>query len=244
MRVAGESVRYREAGLGPPVVLVHGLGLSADSWFRNGAVLAAGGYRVLAPDLPGFGRSGGSGAATSVGEQSAFLTRWSQALDLPAAVYVGHSLACQTVLHFAATHPDRVRALVLAAPSGDGGMTRRLTRQAIGFFGNLPKESLALAMIVAQAYLMAGPVRVLRTWVLGARHDPRPLLPRVRAPTLVIHGERDPIVDLAFARSLAESLPDGEVVIVPRMAHAVLFDRSGQFNEAVLRFLGKVHREG
>jgi pimeloyl-ACP methyl ester carboxylesterase len=56
VRVGDWDVRYRDAGEGPPIVLVHGLGVSADYWWRNGPPLAAAGHRVLAPDLPGFGR--------------------------------------------------------------------------------------------------------------------------------------------------------------------------------------------
>jgi len=59
VRVGAYDVRWREAGDGPAIVLVHGLGLSADIWWKNGPALAAAGFRVLAPDLPGFGKTEG-----------------------------------------------------------------------------------------------------------------------------------------------------------------------------------------
>ncbi|HEX2094683.1 MAG TPA: alpha/beta hydrolase [Longimicrobiaceae bacterium] len=230
--------RYREAGTGPPVVLVHGLGISADYWFRNGPPLAAAGFRVLAPDLPGFGRTEGP-QVLSVPEQAAALDRWAEAMGLGTAVYVGHSLSCQCTLELAVARPERVRGLVLSSPTG-APLKARILHQALGFLRDVPREEPKLVPFVAEAYLRAGPVRVLRTWRRGAEHDPLPLLPRVRAPSLVIVGRRDPVVPPEFAESLAAGLPRGRLVWIEDAAHAVHFSRAEEFNRAVLEFLGEL----
>lgn len=235
--VDGVRVRYRSAGSGVPVVLVHGLGVSADYWVRNAPIIAASGYRVLAPDLPGFGRTRGPAEGLDVPAQAEALRRWAAALDLPPAVYLGHSLSCQAVLELAAREPDMVRGLILVAPTGQDASVRRLLRQGIGFLRDIRHESVKLASIIALAYLRAGPKRVLRTWHMGAKHDPLPLLPRIRCRALILLGELDPVVPFEFARNLADGLPRSNVVVVPRGSHGVIFDKTGAFNGAVLDFL-------
>lgn len=231
-----EFIRYREAGTGPTVVLVHGLGVSADYWTRVGPRLAAAGFHVLAPDLPGFGRSTDSTSAESIDGQAGALDRWATTIGLSAAVYVGHSLACQTVVELAARVPESVRGIILAAPTGRGAPLRRIVRQAIGLVRDVPRESVLLAALVLQAYSRAGPRRILRTWLRAARHDPIPVLERVTVRGIIVIGERDPVVDLEFAHDLARRLLGGTVVLVPGTAHAVHFDRSGLFVDAIARF--------
>lgn len=234
-------MRYREAGEGKPIVLVHGLGVSADYWIRVGPPLAAEGFRVLAPDLPGFGRSAGLSGGLGVRAQADAVRAWALALDLPPAVYVGHSLSAQSVLELAAEHPDSIVGILLAGPTGDGPAGRRLIRQAIALLRDIPRESLLLATMVGSAYLHAGPLKVIRTWILGAKHDPLPLLARVAAPSLVVIGERDPVVRRRFADRLAAGLSDGHVVVIPDAAHAVIFDQTGAFNQTLASFASRVH---
>lgn len=233
--VNGLPLRFREAGAGPVLVLVHGLGVSSDYWFRNGPALAARGFRVLAPDLPGFGRSPRAAAGSSPAEQAHALALWSAALALPPAVYVGHSLSCQTVLELAVSSPEQVRALVLASPTG-AQVRFPLLRQLWGFVRDIPREPAGLIPVVGLAYLRAGPVRYWRTWRAGAAHNPVPLLPQVAVPAMVVVGTRDPVVQPEFVEALARGLPQGRLVRIPGGAHAVLFDRAGAFNRALASF--------
>jgi pimeloyl-ACP methyl ester carboxylesterase len=236
--VRGWDVRYREAGSGPTVVLVHGLGVSADYWWRNGPPLAAAGCRVLAPDLPGFGRTEGPSRGLSVADQASALLAWADALALPPATYVGHSLSCQTILQMAAEHPARVVGLLLAAPTGDP-RPHRLLHQAAALFLDIPRENLRLAVEVAAAYFLAGPRRIWRTWRLGASHDPLALLPRVRVPACVLLGTRDPVVPREFAEALARGL-SREICWIEGAAHASIFTHAEEFNQAVLKLVDEV----
>lgn len=237
VEVRGRAVRYREAGSGPAIVLVHGLGVSADYWWRNGPPLAAAGFRALAPDLPGFGHTEGP-PALSVVDQAAALLAWADALEIGAAVYVGHSLSCQTILQLAADHPRRVAGLALAAPTGDP-RPHRLLHQALALFLDLPRESFRLAREVAWAYLLAGPLRIWRTWRLGAGHDPLALLPRVHVPACVLLGTRDPVVPREFADELARGL-NAEIHWIEGAAHALIFTHAPEFNRELLGLMMEV----
>jgi 2-hydroxy-6-oxonona-2,4-dienedioate hydrolase len=238
VRAGGREVRYHEAGSGSPLVLVHGLGCSADYWMRNGPVLAAAGYRVLAPDLPGFGRTRGPRAGLSIPAQARAIAGWADALRLEPAAYVGHSLSCQTVVELAAREPSRAAALVLAAPTGDRRDSRRI-REALGLIRDIPREPMGLVPWVLDAYLRAGAVRWARTWWSGKRHDLFAAAARVEVPALVVVGQEDPVVSERFAGSVAQALPRGELHIVEGAAHAVIFDAADAFNAAVLAFLNR-----
>lgn len=228
-------IRYREAGSGPTIVLLHGLAVSADYWWRNGPALAAAGFRVIAPDLPGFGRTDGPAAGLSVPEQTAALDAWALRMRLEPAVYVGHSLSCQTVLNHAVWNPDRVAGLVLAAPTGDPA-PYRLPRQALGLLRDSFRESWRLKVVVTQAYLRAGFRRAWRTWLAAAQNDALAMAAQVRAPGVVVLGTRDPVIRRRFAEELAAALPQGEVRWIPDGTHAVIYDTAEAFNAEVVRF--------
>lgn len=235
--VVGEvDVRFRQAGSGPPVVLVHGLGVSADYWWRTGPRLAALGFRVLAPDLPGFGRTRGPRLGLGVPAQAAALREWARAMGIGPAAYVGHSLGAQAVLDLAARAPETVTALVLASPTGAPGVRGHL-RQAFGFLADVALEPPKLIPIVAEAYLRAGLVRWAATWVRAQADDPFGDAARVRLPSLVVVGTRDPVVPGWYARELAARLPGCRVVRIPRAAHAVIFSQPEAFCRAVGDFL-------
>lgn len=241
VRAAGWNLRYRDAGEGPPLVLVHGLGCSTDYWMRNGAWIAAAGYRVLAPDLPGFGRTEGPRAGLSIVQQAYAVSVFSEALRLGPAAYLGHSLSCQTVLELACTEPARVSALILAAPTGDR-RKKRLVREAVGFVRDIPREPPSLVPIIADAYLRAGVLRWTRTWLAGKRHDAFEAAEGVRVPTMVMVGARDTVVSVPFARAVAGAIRGSRVRIIPGGAHALIYDQPAGFNGAVVDFLDEVVR--
>lgn len=241
VEVAGTPLRYRDAGEGPPVVLVHGLGMSSDYWPRVGPPLAAAGYRVLAPDLPGFGETPGAPGGLPIGEQAAALRAFADAVGLGPAVYLGHSISCESVLCLAAESPERVRGLVLAAPV-DGGPAG-MPRYALGLLRDVWREPLYLVPLVARAWLQAGPRRFLATWRSGTSFDSLSLTPRIRAPAMVVVGSRDPVVEPEFARALADRLCDGELTVVPGAAHGIVVEPTGQFRRVVIDFLRSLEAE-
>lgn len=239
--LGGWSIRYRDAGRGPTIVLVHGLGLSADAWYGVGPELAARGYRVLAPDLPGFGRTRGPRGGLSVPAQADFLVGWTRAMGLGSATFVGYSLSCQVVMEIAAAAPERVERLALIAPTGDRRGSRML-RQAWTFALDIPRETVSAALRVAGQYLQAGPRRIWRTWRLGAQSDPVPLIERIAAPATVIVGRRDPVVDPGFAERLASGM-GGRVEWVESAAHGAVFTHPAEIVDRLASFVPRGSEE-
>ena len=119
LRVGSMRISYVDVGDGPVVLLIHGLGHSTHGWRKNFAPLAADGYRVMAVDLPGFGYSDNPGDLT-LEQYTDFIRDWLDLHCLEWAAVVGNSLGGLIAASFAARHPERLRALVLADAAGFG----------------------------------------------------------------------------------------------------------------------------
>ncbi len=117
IEVNGHPIRYRVAGQGQPVVLVHGLSGSTRSWTRN-VPASAERYRVYLVDLPGFGAMRHLRRQFVLSEAASWLRGWMVAVGLKRAHLVGHSMGGYVCPRLAASEPGVVRRLVLVSPAG------------------------------------------------------------------------------------------------------------------------------
>ncbi|MEQ1567541.1 MAG: alpha/beta fold hydrolase [Myxococcota bacterium] len=116
--VDGVDVAYVDSGgAGTPVVLIHGLSSTIGFWEHQIAALAQN-HRVLALDLPGFGASARPDAPYDPPWYAGVVAGWMDAVGVPSAAVVGHSMGGQVAITLALDHPQRVDALVLSAPAG------------------------------------------------------------------------------------------------------------------------------
>lgn len=116
--VGGIDVAYVDSGGdGPPIVLVHGLSSSLGFWEHQVPTLSRT-HRVLALDLPGYGASGRPDAPFTPPWYADVVSGFMDALGVPSAVVLGHSMGGQIALTLALDHPGKVDALVLSAPAG------------------------------------------------------------------------------------------------------------------------------
>lgn len=131
-------LHVEESGEGEPVVLLHGLGQSGKKWEHLVAKLEGGRWRVIVPDLLGFGRSPKPqwGSYTAQEHAHAVMAALKRRGLKGAAVLVGHSMGCLVAVHIAATRPDLVKRLVLYEPPlfADDPVYRKHTRRRGHYF--------------------------------------------------------------------------------------------------------------
>ena len=243
-------------GDGPPVLLLHPLGVDHSFW--DGVVPALDGFEVLTYDFPGHGRTPVPGEPYTVEELA------DQARELLAdAGYaqvdvVGVSLGGLVAQRLAADAPDLVRRLVVvdAVPTYPGPMREmwrdRAARAPVEGMAAFLEPTLSL-WFTADRLAEGGPVvesaRLSflsgdpRGYALACRAleraDVTGVLGRIAAPTLVVCGEDDAPPFVAAARDLGERLPDVRVVWLSPARHAGVLEQPEQFRDALVGFLGE-----
>ena len=223
------------SGSGPPLVLVHGYGVSGQVWNRCIPYLAQR-RQVYIIDLPGHGRSTLTGA-WQLREVAPLLAQWLYELKLLPVGLVGHSMGGAIAAHLAAQRPELVDRLVLvnaACLPLDRALPVMLTRSARSMVqrgaGGYP---LAMLRDVLQPrfHLLWQAAREM------GRSDFTAELATLTLPTLIIWGERDVLLPLATGRQLAETLPHARFVTMPKSGHRPPLSEPEEFSKLVLDFL-------
>ncbi|MCB9727218.1 MAG: alpha/beta fold hydrolase [Deltaproteobacteria bacterium] len=252
-------MHYHALGEGPAVVMVHGSGPGASGWsnFRHNAqALADGGFRVLVPDLLGYGRSSMPADYEYRFERHVdALARLLDAAGAPEAALVGNSLGGALCIGFALTHPGRTRKLVLMAP---GGLEERETymkmrgiramlRTVYGEDGITLDGMRRLFGLQVHEGKVAEDVIEERTKV--ALTQPRAVFETVGVPNLTARlgelscpvlgfwGADDQFCPVSGATTLATGCLDAEVVLFSRCGHWVMVERTETFNRRTVEFL-------
>lgn len=253
--VAGHSVHaYRVAGtgVGPPVVLVHGLGGSANGWVRILRLLARDFSEIYAVDLPGSGFSPlpASGPLT-LEEQLGVLHAFCREVVKAPAFVVGNSLGGALSVILAATHPEDVAALGLVAPAG-GQMTResltellrtldvRTTRDAVRLTRRLFHRAPLVAILFAPELkkMHARPaVRALRDHAHQRHHIPPDLIATLRAPTLLLWGASEKLLPREQLDWYRAHLPAGtRIEVVQGFGHVPQVERPRELVQRLRSF--------
>lgn len=249
---AGVRIAYERRGAGPPVLLLHGLGYGRWGWEPIADRLAER-CTVLLVDNRGIGDSdappGPYSAVDLAGDAVAVL----DAAGVERAAVVGISLGGMAAQELALGWPDRVASLVLVATTpggprshplpeatarmlagGDGADQRALVRGALA--PDAPAE--VVDRIVALRELAAQSRDSWRAQAAAAlTFDAFDRLAAIAAPTLVVHGDADAVVDRRNAALLGERIRGACVVLVPGAGHLVPWDRPEALTELVAAFV-------
>ena len=248
-----------EAGQGDTALLcLHGVSSSAEVWRPLLPVLAAQGHRVLAWDMPGYGNSQPL-ALLDFPLLADALAQLLDAAGLARAVIVGHSLGGMIAMEFAARHPQRVTALVLACTTASSGVGQGAARAAFlaQRLGVLEQggSMAALAGRVLPAMLgpqppagLLGRMRRLMAAIPPAAYraavealpdfDRRAALPAFDFPVLCIAGEQDRIATPPTMRRIAERIEGARFEVMGKVGHLAPFEDEPSFAALIGEFPG------
>ena len=253
--VNGLRMHYLVRGVGPAIVLIHGLGSCAEDWSLLQAPALSQRYRVLMPDLRGHGRSDRPPGPYTVPQMANDIAGFLDATRTGSAHVVGLSLGGAVAQALAVQHPERVRSLVLVntfahlRPKGWTEWRLTLTRFGallvnLALHAHLEAKELfprpdqaGLRRVAFQRLSANDPAAYRAAMMAAARYDGRRDLGRIRAPTLVVAGLEDTVVPLRAKEELASGIPGARLVIIPRSGHATPTDQPVAFNRVLLDFL-------
>ena len=256
----GIKTNYLEAGTGDPVVLIHGSGPGVTSYANWRLVLPAlaENFRVLAPDMVGFGFSERP-ANIEYGLQT-----WADqtvglmdTLELPKAHLVGNSFGGAIALRIAAQHPDRVGKLVLMGSMGvpfpiTEGLERvwgyepsfenmRKVLDVFAYSRDLVNDELAEVRYQAsiqpgfqESFAAMFPAPRQR-WV-EAMCTPEDEIRRLPHRTLIVHGREDQVIPLQTSLRLMELIDNADLSVFSHCGHWSMIERNKDFNRNVSEF--------
>jgi pimeloyl-ACP methyl ester carboxylesterase len=227
VEIDGRLVRYRVAGSGKPLVLVHGLAGSWRWWSPLFGALAAR-RRVNVVDLPRLH------PPVRPERLSEWLGRWLDAAGLERVDLAGHSLGGLVAAELASAEGGRTRRLVLVAPAGIP-CGRSFPSRAAQLLVELYEVRRWLPMLAADA-LRTGPVGVVRGIAFVSGRDLRGELAAVRVPTLLVWGERDRLVPLRIAEEWRQTLADARLAYL-QCGHVPMLEAPHQLADSMLSFL-------
>jgi pimeloyl-ACP methyl ester carboxylesterase len=254
--VFGAKIRYLEAGSQNPqtVVLLHGLGGSAENWQFNIGALAAK-YRVVALDQIGFGKSDKPFLKYRVGTYTDFLDKFLSELKIEKASLVGNSLGGWVAADYAVKYPAKVEKIVLADAAGLkpseidfariyslNYSTREEVRTLVklvfynqALFGTeaFVDQSLSVRFAAGDGYTINSLIDSIKRNedFLDGR------LGTIKQPTLIIWGKQDGLLLLSDGERFDREIPNSQLIVFDQCGHIPQVEKALDFNAAVLKFL-------
>lgn len=244
--VDGVKWHYLEGGTGPTLVILHGIAAEADHWLGVAGPLRRQ-FRVIVPDLPGFGDSQPpQGLDFHIAEQARRLGDWLDAIGVEDCILAGNSMGAWVAGHYAAHHPDRVRALWLMDAFGVMSATHSEVLDEFLNGGTNPFKVDSMREYAGLVDLMFHqrpqvPYPLARAGYLNTarlRQDlPRmneeflrestplcELAPRLTMPVLIEWGKEDQATHPDGARVLHERIPGSTLVMHPDVGHLPMLE--------------------
>ncbi len=268
----GTSIYYKDWGQGPTVVLAHGWPLQADSWDGQMLFLAQHGYRAVAHDRRGHGRSSQPWRGNDMDHYADDLATLIEALDLNDVTLVGHSTGGGEVTRYIGRHgTGRVAAtvligavppLLLRSDSNPEGipiavfdeLRRRLAADrsqfykefALAFYGANRAGAKVSQGLLDQFWrwsMQAGLLNIYECIGAFSETDFTADLRKFDRPTLIMHGEDDQIVPIGdSAKKSARLIPSARTIYYPGRPHGLTATHQDEVNADLLQFLNSVHQ--
>ena len=253
--VYGVKIHYQEAGSGPAVILLHGLGGDVSNWAQTIGPLSRK-YRVIVPDQIGFGRSDKPMINYRVGTLVDFLDGFYKELKLERASLVGNSLGGWTAAAYALAHPEKVERLVLVDAAGfaiTGDVDPRVlnglnpsTRDAVKqvmslvFYNKQIYASDAAVDLLFARKMTAGDGYTIQRFIDSITRGEDVLdnkLGAVKQPTLIIWGREDGLTPIAMGERFKKEINGSELLVIEKCGHVPQLEKAAEFNAALMKFL-------
>jgi len=232
--IDNQKVNYREWGNGDTVILMlHGWPADSTHYSDLGPMLGKMGYRVIVPDLPGWGETSAPQKAWNVSDYRDWLDKFVKELDLKQFVLFGHSFGGRIAIKYAINYPYRLSTLILCAAAGIKPDAQTLKRRTLKMTAAVGKKAFSLPLINKLAplarkvlYRAAGSTDYLKaqgvmkeTIVKVLEEDLAPLLPQLSQTTLILWGTDDGATPITDAHKMNEIIPRSEMKTFEGMKH-------------------------
>ncbi|MFI8479009.1 alpha/beta fold hydrolase [Pseudomonas sp. NPDC078700] len=263
LEVADLSIHYYEGGPkdGETILMVHGFGADKNNWLQFARYFTKR-YHVIALDLPGFGDSSKPPASYDVGTQAERIAAFTQALGIKRLHIIGNSMGGQIAALYGARYPHQVASVALLDNAGiDAPHESELYRlieqdkpnplvvktpqqfdQLIDFvFYKAPTLPERLKTYMAEQAIASSGLNEQIFSQLRDRYIPlEPELPKIEAPTLLLWGDQDRVLDVSSIKVMQPLLKHPSVVVMKDCGHVPMVERPAETAEHYQAFLDTV----
>lgn len=255
------SLAYDEAGSGQAVLFIHGFPLNRQMWQPQIEALSSAGFRVIVPDLRGFGESATGESSGTMDAMADDLIRLLDQLQIEKAAVAGMSMGGYVLLNLLSRYPQRLNAACFVVTRSDADdETGRAKRNHL-----ITEIEAGRPQAVAEAFIpvLFAPdttqtrpemVEMVRSWIAATpeaglihglqairdRVNSTPLLATLQIPTLVIGAEEDQAIPPEKSRDLATRIPAAKLSMLPAVGHMANLENAKHFNQVFIDFLHSV----
>lgn len=238
------------------ILLLHGLGATNESWILQVPALVDAGYRVIAPDARGFGKSTFPGGKIKIPDFSSDVANLLHFLEITQVDVVGISMGGVLAQQFTLDYPEKVRKLILVntfaelKPDNLSQYFYFLLRRILVHTVGIDKQAETVAQRIfphpdqdelrqhIRKQISQSDSRAYRGMMYAlAGFDSLPKLGEIQSPTLVVTSEEDSTVSPHRQEVLAEKIKNATSVIIPKANHGVIVEFPEEFNQIMLNFL-------
>jgi pimeloyl-ACP methyl ester carboxylesterase len=243
-------INYKIAGKGPAVLLLHGWGGSSDSWLEVEEFLVKENYFVIAPDLPGFGKSAPPPEPWGIQDYSDFVFAFTEQLNMDSFFLLGHSFGGRIAIKFSGQHADKLKKLILCDAAGiriepDFKTKTILAAARVGnvLFSHrlvaVVKErfrNIFYFLLRNKDYVKANGV-MRETIKKALAENLLSELPKIKVETLIVWGEADQLVPLKCAYVFNKKIMGSRLNIMPKIGHSPHLEAPEELSRIIISFL-------
>lgn len=238
--VNGIDMYFERRGEGEPLLLLHGGGGAGVNW-RLIFSSPPPGRELIVPDLRGHGRSTNLGCGVTFRQLALDVLGLLDSLDVERVQAIGVSMGAKTLLHLATQAPERVEAMVLVSAAPYFPETTRALMRAAAALTHTDEE-----WAVMRQWHVRGDEQIKAIWGMPSHcaddyedmSFTPPRLGRIRARTLIVHGDRDPLYPVTLAQEMHATIPRSHLWIIPNGGHSPIFaEMAVSFASTALAFL-------
>ncbi len=244
IKINGLEIYYKIIGEGKPLLILHGWGSRTSRWLTVSKLLAGRGFKIIIPDLPGFGHSDKPKSVWGIKEYASFVEDFVKQIDLKDFYLLGHSFggAVASFYSVSVNNASKIKRLFLvsAACIREKGLKKKSIKSFAKIFKFLKYVPFAKGIfyrfiVKTDYHLTKGVVREIYLKVID--QDLTDELEKIKVGTCLIWGENDNITPLRHGEKIHSKIKDSVLEIIPNAGHDLNLDSPGRLADTVVKCL-------
>ncbi|MCX6765226.1 MAG: alpha/beta hydrolase [Candidatus Nealsonbacteria bacterium] len=228
IKVSGLDVNYKIIGEGKPFLILHGWSSNSDRWEKVANILSQKGFKVVIPDLPGFGKSDKPENPWSLNNYAEFVEKFTEIIGFERFILAGHSFSGGISIKYSIKNPNDVEELFLLAPAcirRDSFKKKffRMVSKLFKAYSFIPgyrlfRKAFYKFIIRKSDYQYTDGI-MKETYLKIINEDLSGILNKVKTRTIIIWGDKDDIVPIEQGKEINSKISGSKLVVIPGADH-------------------------